>query len=170
MHSVTSLPRDCPKSCLRTGRPSPDHRATRILWRSTTHTSCGFAPVHGILAQCDLDTSRRSTEQVPRPACPGTAVHSPTWNPHHDGSEPCLQPHGSKSKEQHKDDELKLLLGVIDCFLPQPARLSCAVQSSPQQVHMPSLTDSAWHEFIDLLFHWRVEECASNVVDTKTRW
>ena len=63
--------------------------------------------------------------------------------------------------------ELKLVQGAIDCVLPQPARLSLAVESSWQQGHMPRLGDSAWQANKYILFHWRVEECDSDVVDTQ---
>ena len=72
----------------------------------------------------------------------------------------------ASAKNNDKMHELMLLQGEIDCFLPEPARLSCVVQSSLQQGHVLLLTDSAWHTNIFLLFHHRVEACDSNVMDT----
>ena len=71
------------------------------------------------------------------------------------------------ARNNDKTHEINLMQGAIDCFLPQPARLTCTVQSSPQQNHKPPLTDSTWHANVSLIIHWRVEECDLDVVDTQ---
>ena len=46
-------------------------------------------------------------------------------------SEPCLME--VRATNNDKVHDVKLHQGAIDCFLPQPARLPCTAQSSPQQ-------------------------------------
>ena len=112
----------------------------------------------------DPDTARRRSEQVSSPAYAGySGSRQEVVTMIGQNHVPSLV--GVSARNNDKMHEIKFFRARTDCFLPQPARLPCTAQSSSQQ-SMPQLTDSAWHANVNILLHWRVEECDSDVVDT----
>ena len=94
----------------------------------------------------------------------------PTRSHHHDKSEPCPEPHESKSKEQRPDARNQAPPVHERAFLTQPVCLACAAHGASEQCHTPQLTDFARHANKEMFFHWCVERRTSEIVVPKTRW